>query len=351
MARHDVRLLVCVLALGVCLLAAPAGAGAGPVPSGATLVTDGEVRALAVDGSGRTYLGGSFSQLGSRVGHGLKLTGSDDQPVGGFPDVNGTILAVVSDGSGGWFIGGDFTAVGGAARNRLAHIRSDGSVDPTWNPNANDTVRALALSGSDLYVGGRFSGAGSIGGQDRNRIARLSTTGSGAADPTWNPDANGQVFALALSGSDLYVGGDFLSIGGELSIGGQARNGIAKLSTTGSGAADPTWNPNAKGTVVALAVAGTDLFVGGSFSGAGSIGGQGRNRIARLSTTGSGAADPTWNPDADGSVWALACRGLTSTPAGTSARSVGSSAPASPGSPPPVAAPPIPPGTPAPAAS
>ena len=78
-----------------------------------------------------------------------------------------------------------------------------------------------------------------IGGQNRNRIAKLSSTGTGAADPTWNPGANNSVHALAVSGGDVYAGGDFTSIGG------QSRNRIAKLSSTGTGAADPSWNPDA----------------------------------------------------------------------------------------------------------
>jgi hypothetical protein len=78
-------------------------------------------------------------------------------------------------------------------RNHLAHILGDGSLDASWNPNADGIVRALALSGGDLYAGGNF---GSIGGQSRAFIAKLSTSGSGAADPTWDPNANSQVFAL-----------------------------------------------------------------------------------------------------------------------------------------------------------
>jgi hypothetical protein len=295
---------VCVAALG--LLAVPA-ASAAPTPNPVAYVANGIVNALAIDGAGRTYLGGTFTQVGPRTGHGLELTATSDRPASGFPDVSGSetgIQAVASDGAGGWFIGGGFSAVGGVARSSLAHINADGSLDATWNPGVNGTVLALAVSGSDLYVGGDFSGASSIGGQDRNRIAKLSTTGTGAADATWNPNANNRVLALAVSGSDLYVGGDF---SGTNSIGGQARNRIAKLSTTGTGAADATWNPNANNSVFALAVSGSDLYVGGRFSG--SIGGQSRSRIAKLSTTGTGAADATWNPNANNRVFALAVSG------------------------------------------
>ena len=71
-----------------------------------------------------------------------------------------------------------------------------------WNPEANSTVIALAVSGSTVYAGGTFS---TIGGQSRGRIAALDA-GSGLAT-AWDPEANGYVMALAVSGSTVYVGG------------------------------------------------------------------------------------------------------------------------------------------------
>jgi hypothetical protein len=40
------------------------------------------------------------------------------------------------------------TQVGNVARNRIAHILSDGSVDLNWNPNADGGVSTLAINGS-----------------------------------------------------------------------------------------------------------------------------------------------------------------------------------------------------------
>src|SRR4051812_46323769 len=117
------------------MVTAPMGAGtahaASDVPLGSSRVTNGTVDAVAIDDAGRTYLGGSFTQIGLRTGRGVKLTATSDAPASGFPDVNGTINAVAPDGAGGWFIGGDFSTVGGFARSNLAHIEADGSVDPT----------------------------------------------------------------------------------------------------------------------------------------------------------------------------------------------------------------------------
>src|SRR6185436_14957600 len=119
----------------------------------------------------------------------------------------------------------------------------------TWNPNTNSDVYALALDGiGNVYVGGAFS---TIGGQNRSRIAKLSTSGAGAADATWDPNADSSVIALVLDGiGNVYVGGSFSTIGG------QSRNNIAKVSTSGAGAADATWDPNADSYVYALVLDG-----------------------------------------------------------------------------------------------
>jgi hypothetical protein len=299
---------VCAVTVGlaaIILLATAPAAGAAASPFTSSYVTNGRVQAVALDPSGRIYLGGSFTQVGPRTGHGVQLTSSSDQPASGFPDVSGGfngggINAVAGDGSGGWFIGGSFTSAGGVSRSGLAHINADGSVDPTWNPSPDSTVLALAVSGSSVYAAGDFL---SIGGQTRSYIAKLSSTGTGAADPTWNPNAQNSVAALAVSSDgSVYAAGSFTSIGG------QTRSHLAKLSGTGTGAADATWNPNPNISVVALAVSsdGSSVYAGGGFT---SIGGQPRSHLAKLSSTSTGAADATWNPSPDNDVEALALSG------------------------------------------
>jgi hypothetical protein len=63
-------------------------------------------------------------------------------------------------------------------------------------------VHTLAVSGTTVYAGGSFS---SIGGQSRANLAALDAT-TGAATP-WNPTVGGTVTTLAVSGTTVYVGG------------------------------------------------------------------------------------------------------------------------------------------------
>jgi hypothetical protein len=258
-------------------------------------VTNGQVNAVAFDSAGRTYLGGTFTHVGPRTGHGVKLSESSDDPAPGFPDVNGTIRAVAPDGSGGWFVGGDFTSVGGVPRSRLAHIEASGTLDPDWTPSADGRVNALAVDGGHVFAGGQFA---AIDGSERTFLAKLSAA-TGAVDATWHPIVNNAVSALAVDGTALHVGGDFTQVGGE------PRNRLARVSTAGSGATDALWNPDANGSVAALAVSGGDVYAGGAFT---QVAGESRPRIVKLTGSG-GAPDPTWNAGADNRVSALAISG------------------------------------------
>ena len=227
-----------------------------------------------------------------------------DTPLPNMPTANGIILPIVPDGAGGVYIGGNFTqltpAGGGPAvtRNRIARINADGSIHP-WNPDANGGVNDLAVSGNTVYVGGNFT---SIGGQARNYIAALDATINTNNAMAWNPDANGTVASLAVSGNTVYARGLFTTIGG------QGRNRIAALDATINTNNATAWNPDANNTVFNLAVSGNTVYAGGSFT---SIGGQGRNRIAALDATINTNNATAWNPDANNTVNALEVSGNT----------------------------------------
>jgi hypothetical protein len=183
------------------------------------------------------------------------------------------------------YAGGDFNGIGGQARNHIAALDASTGNATAWNPDAingewdAEVVRVITISGSTVYVSGEFTG---IGGQTRNGLAALDAS-TGNATP-WNPNADGRVSALAVSGSTVYVGGGFSSIGG------QPRNDIAALdASTGNATA---WNPNVSGSIDALVVSGSTVYAGGYFT---SIGGLTRNHMAALDAS-TGRATP-WNPN------------------------------------------------------
>ncbi len=294
MAYVSKQTLLAVTAYLVCAaiaLAIGAYSATASTPNSSDWTVDGDVNAITESG-GTSYVGGSFTSVSLDTGPGAGFSASTGSPDPDLPEVNGNINAVESDGSGGWYIGGAFTQVGGIARNRIAHIKSNGSVDSSWNPNANSTVRALEVVGSNVFAAGSFT---SIGGLTRKYLAKLSTI-TGTADATWNPNLNGAAYSLEVDGTSyIYVGGSFTKVQSS------TRNRAAKISQSGTGNAQG-FNPNvADGTVYAIALNGSSLiYVGGSFT---QIYNKSRSRIAYLST--NTGAPYTWDPGANGTVRAL----------------------------------------------
>lgn len=126
-------------------------------------------------------------------------------------------------------------------------------------------VSALAVRGSDLFVGGSFSDAAGI--PEADYVARwdgsnwfaLGSNGVGAGAIT------SSVFALAVSRGDLYVGGQFVNAKGIAEADRVARwdgSDWFALGSTSPGVGAIT------SPVYALAVSGSDLFVGGGFNNA-----------------------------------------------------------------------------------
>ena len=268
-------------------------------------VTNGDIKAMVRDGS-TIYIGGGFSYMGPSVEFGAALDGTTGLVNPAYLRPNGTVWVSIPDGSGGWYIGGDFTAVGGQTRNKLARINSDGTLHD-WNPNAtNGAIYAMVLSGSTVYVGGNFGGGTSnrIGGQYRNRIAALDATTGAATD--WDPNANGTVRSILVNGSTVYVGGDFISFGPTGST--VTRNRIAALDATkNTNNVITTWNPDASSTVYSMVLSGSILYVGGGFA---TIGAQTRSKLAAINLSDGTAT--SWNPGVgNGNVLTMAMSGTT----------------------------------------
>jgi trimeric autotransporter adhesin len=82
-----------------------------------------------------------------------------------------------------------------------------------WNPGADKPVYAIAVSGSTVYVGGDFT---RVGGTARTRLAAVGAGGTGAV-LAWSHRADGPVHALRVgfSGTRVYAAGLFTRLGGD----------------------------------------------------------------------------------------------------------------------------------------
>jgi hypothetical protein len=184
-------------------------------------------------------------------------------------------------------VGGSFSGVIGQGVNRsyLASVDADTGTVTSWNPpEPNEEVNALALSGTTLYVGGNFTKAGA----SNRAYAAAFDAGSGALRG-WNPGPDGVVYALAASSSTVYLGGYFANADST------PRAGVAAVDT--SEGALQAWNPALTQTsgppnVSAIALEGEEVYLGGDFD---AIQGTPHVHIAQVSAS-TGVAS-SWNPD------------------------------------------------------
>jgi uncharacterized delta-60 repeat protein len=210
-------------------------------------------------------------------------------------NLNGDVRVLLQQADEKYLVGGAFTSIGGVNRSRMARLNKDGSLDNSFNsPDIrNGEVRAITIQTDvlpndpvkDAYVvGGTFT---SVRGTDnRNRLARVKLDGS--LDGTFNPDANSDVNAIvALPDNKLLVGGSFGAFGG----GVQSRTRLARLNVNGS--LDNSFAREVNGTVNRLVLERTgNVLVSGTFS---ILGDYARSFLGRVLSSGN--IDPTFNPD------------------------------------------------------
>jgi uncharacterized repeat protein (TIGR01451 family)/uncharacterized delta-60 repeat protein len=264
---------------------------------------DGVVYSLISQNDGRTVIAGNFftyDTIPRRCIARMNTDGSIDtsfNPGGGADDFISS-LALTSTGK--FMIGGGFLSYNSTARNRVARLNANGSLDGTFNPGqgADGTVWSVVVQPDDrALIGGEFSFYNVTG---RQRIARLNTDGS--LDPTFDMGTNGPngtVWVMALQpDGKILIGGEFTAVGAV------SRNGIARLNADGS--LDLTFDPGTGvlGIVYTLALRPDGkIWIGGEFNFVNSVP---RKRFARLNANGS--LDQSFDPGggANDTVYSIA---------------------------------------------
>lgn len=264
---------------------------------------DGDVLCVVEDGAGGWFIGGTFTRCNGLPRNGLARIDSSGAVDTAFnADLDAPVRAMLRDGNT-LYVGGDFVNAGSSSREHFAAIDIQAGATygqaTSLNVVFDDTIHAFALSGTLLYVGGAFT---DIGGNTYERLARIDLS-TGMVDSTFNPSVTGTVRTIALNNDLIMAGGSFSSADGQT----RSRLAAWEVSTLALSA----WNPTANQTVYALVPDGLDVFVGGSFT---NVGFQSRNFIALLDAnpaSGTFAQALAYDPDPVGAVFSIALQGST----------------------------------------
>jgi hypothetical protein len=183
--------------------------------------------------------------------------------------------------------------VGEVRRNGAAAVsRATGDL-LDWNPNVHGTVFAVAVSGSTVYLGGNFD---SVRAQPAANLAAVDATTGRLL--SWGASANGVVRAIEIApNGNIFVGGSFTRVNGA------SRQRLAEIRPNGavtawhprvgqiSGLCPPRCPPTV--FTIDFSTDGDTVFFGGHF---GTVNGTARNEVAAVGT-GDGTNLLPWNPD------------------------------------------------------
>jgi uncharacterized delta-60 repeat protein/uncharacterized repeat protein (TIGR01451 family) len=248
------------------------------------------VQSTSIQSDGKIIIGGDFTNYNgtpiNRIAR-LNADGTLDPTFNVGSGANGTVSVIKILDDGKILISGNFLQYNGMGRSRIARLNDNGTLDTSFNPGtgANGSISTIGIQNDNkIVIGGWFNNYNS---NARNYIARLNTDGTLDATFLVGAGANSGISTISILSDDkIILGGGFFT-----SYNGNPTNRIARLNSNGS--FDNTFNVGTgANSTVSTTVVQSDgkIIIGGDFT---SYNGTSINRIARLNSNGS--LDNTFN--------------------------------------------------------
>lgn len=254
---------------------------------------DGVVLTTAIQSDGKIIIGGDFTFYDGNARNNiarLNEDGSLDNSFDPGKGASGPIQTISIQGDGKIIIGGEFITYDETSIRCIARLNVDGSLDTTFKTGTGASIqwqKASVFTSSiqddgKIIIGGNFQSYNYI---SRNRIARLNTDGSldtsfeigKGINNNYLSGMNDRVLVTAIQSDGKII------IAGDFSIFPQ--NKIARLNTDGS--IDTSFNTGtgANNQVITISIQKDGkIIIGGRFT---LFDQKATNRIVRLNTDGS----------------------------------------------------------------
>ena len=177
---------------------------------------DNNIYTTSMQSDGKIIIGGNFSSYNGAVKSCIARLNSDgvlDETFNPETGANNRVETIVIQSDGKIIIGGYFTSYNGIDRNGIARLNSDGSLDTTFTVGMGVNyygIRTTSIQNDGkIIIGGNFI---SYNGTARNRIARLNIDGTLDTSFVVGSGANDIVRTTSIqSDGKIVIGGNFTS--------------------------------------------------------------------------------------------------------------------------------------------
>ena len=303
------------------------------LPKAPNQVADGSILTGADSGHESALVGGVFDTVGNSIGGGGTLqavpTAASKAVTNAAHVKGGKVNSVANDTTGGYFIGGTFTSVLGQPCLAVAHIKSDGTLDPVYCQDSAglvgevrsiDYVKRNVTIGSSvpvdvLVVGGLFTRT-----DGHSNLELIDPTGL-VSFATTDPDGAVNTIAddTSASRANFFFGGEFTNVGKRVAmvtITTPPSPGTALSLTTSAypGGVDCSGGTCANAVVRSIAFGNPSslpvVIIGGTFDRAFSTGTVAtpvarRNLVAFTENSGGNQAVGAWDPNPNGEILSI----------------------------------------------
>jgi uncharacterized delta-60 repeat protein/gliding motility-associated-like protein len=251
-----------------------------------------EVYSMEVQADGKILVGGKFTQANGVDRHYIARLNPDGSLDQSFDIGNKITTAIGFNGiystitlsNGDILLAGAFRSdVGNSPKNGIFKVHADGSLDVDFNTTgigSNSTIfNVMPLANGKIIIFGSFS---SYNGIARNRIARLNADGTldQSFDPGVGVDGVGHYGFVVSTSACLQPDGKIIMVGDFSTYEGQPYNGIVRINPDGS--LDTSFNPGLGANDLVWSVSlqtDSKIVITGNFT---SFNGTSMNSLARL---------------------------------------------------------------------